>query len=379
MKQKSVVNFLSKLNNKFNIKIESKYMPKYTSKNTDHYISTRAGWVSKNTVEEITFENAFPYELERVPLFDGSGNKADFNGTKYWGLRCSDTGDFTGKPVPDSYQHLSNERFWDIVQNAVGGTDAKVENVGTFKNRARRYITVALGTDMDQFYVGQREFKNRFCLLDSIDMSSSLYGVNTSICIVCQNSFNAAMQDKSGLFRFKVRHSKNMIEGIENMEKGIESFIGVAKQFKHAMEVAASIPVNREEASEAFTGWIMKDSKDKVMSTRTRNTVERLGNLFVTGAGNKGETLLDAFSAVTDYYSHESSGGQEKDGFRMKQNESSNFGAGNRAKQDFFKHLFTTPKNLDERPAFNPTGFKNLREIGRKVEQETQNQIAMAN
>ena len=187
------------------------------------------------------------------------------------------------------------------------------------------------------------------------------------------------MQDKSGLFRFKVRHSKNMIVGIENMEKGIESFIGVAKQFKHAMEIAAEVPVKREEVSQAFTGWIMQDSKDKVMSTRSRNTVERLTELFSTGDGNKGETLLDTFSAVTDFYSHESSGGQDKDGFRMKQNESSNFGSGNRAKQDFYKRLFKTPDSLDKKPEFNKDGFKKLQEIGRKVKQETQNQIALAN
>ena len=253
------------------------------------------------------------------------------------------------------------------------------ENVGTFKNRARRYITVALGTDMDQFYVGQREFKNRFCLLDSIDMSSSLYGVNTSLCIVCQNTFNAAMQDKSGLFRFKVRHSKNMIAGIENMEKGIESFIGVAKQFKHAMQVAAEIPVKRKEVSEAFTGWIMKSNKDKVIPTQSRNRIERLTELFSTGEGNKGETLLDAFSAVTDFYSHESSGGKDKDNFRMKQNESSHFGAGNRAKQDFYNQLFDTPNDLQGKPEFNPKRFNGLKEIGRKVELETQNQIALAN
>jgi len=375
-----MVNFLSKLSNKLNTKLERHYMRKSESKNKDHFVSTTSTWLKKdNIVDEITFDNAFPYEFERQPLYDGNENHVSMNGTKWYGLLCSDTQEFTGKPVPESYQHLTNQRFWEIVQNAVGGTDAKVENVGTFKNRARRYITVALGTDMDQFYVGQREFKNRFCLLDSIDMSSSLYGVNTSICIVCQNSFNSAMQDKSGLFRFKVRHSKNMIVGIENMEKGIESFIGVAKQFKHAMEIAAEVPVKREEVSQAFTGWIMQDSKDKVMSTRSRNTVERLTELFSTGDGNKGETLLDTFSAVTDFYSHESSGGQDKDGFRMKQNESSNFGSGNRAKQDFYKRLFKTPDSLDKKPEFNKDGFKKLQEIGRKVKQETQNQIALAN
>ena len=97
------------------------------------------------------------------------------------------------------------------------------------------------------------------------------------------------------------------------MEKGIESFIGVAKQFKHAMQVAAEIPVKRNEVSEAFTGWIMKSNKDKVIPTQSRNRIERLTELFSTGEGNKGETLLDAFSAVTDFYSHESSGGKDKD------------------------------------------------------------------
>ena len=129
-------------------------MPKNTSKNKDHYISTNASWVSKDTVQEITFENAFPYEFERQPLYDANENHVSMNGTKWYGLTCSDTQEFTGKPIPESYQHLTNQRFWEIVQNAVGGTDAKVENVGTFKNRARRYITVALGTDMDQFYLG---------------------------------------------------------------------------------------------------------------------------------------------------------------------------------------------------------------------------------
>jgi hypothetical protein len=47
---------------------------------------------------------------------------------------------------------------------------------------------------------------------------------------------------------------------------------------------------------------------------------------------------------VTDFYSHESSGGEENAGFRWKQFQSSEFGSGNRAKTDFLSALFLTEK-----------------------------------
>ena len=119
-------------------------------------------------------------------------------------------------------------------------------------DRCRRFITVKLGTDLDQFNVGERLFKNRFSLLDSIDQSTNLYGVNSSTCVVCSNTFNIVMGDKSGEFRFKLRHSKNLVPKIENMEKAIEGFIGVSAQFKKALEIANGVPVKADEARSLF-------------------------------------------------------------------------------------------------------------------------------
>jgi len=134
-------------------------------------------------------------------------------------------------PVSESYQALTNGRFWEIVQNAVGGTGAVIESAGTIYDRCRRFITVKLGTDLDTFNVGDREFKNRFSLLDSIDGSTNFYGVNSSTCVVCANTFQMVMGDTTGEFRFKIRHSKNLLPKIENMEKAIDQFIGVTAQF----------------------------------------------------------------------------------------------------------------------------------------------------
>lgn len=307
-------------------------------------------------VPDVKFEDAFPYEIERRPIFLDDGQ--EWEGWSFF--RCSDDGKPAGKPVSDTYTEISNARFWEIVQNAVGGSGAVVESAGTLFDRCRRFITVRLGTEVDSFWVGNREFKNRFSLLDSIDGSTNFYGVNSSICVVCSNTFNMVLNDKSGEFRFRLRHSKNLIPKIENMEKAIENFIGVSAQFKAALEIAASIEVKHDEARNMFGGWAT--SEEGGISSRTYNTVGRLTDLFKGGAGNRGETLLDAFSAVTDYYSHESSGGED----RMKQSVSSEFGSGAKKKQDFFSSVFNVRK-IGETPEFNRQNFVNLIERGRNI------------
>ncbi len=310
-------------------------------------------------VPVITFDDAFPFEIERLPLL--VANDTPLEGWSYF--RCSDDGKPAGVPVSESYQALTNGRFWEIVQNAVGGTGAVIESAGTIYDRCRRFITVKLGTDLDTFNVGDREFKNRFSLLDSIDGSTNFYGVNSSTCVVCANTFQMVMGDTTGEFRFKIRHSKNLLPKIENMEKAIDQFIGVTAQFKKALEIANEIPVTPADARSLFAGWAGSDTNG--MSSRTFNTVTRLSELFQRGAGNNGETLLDAFSAVTDFYSHESSGGADQPGFRMKQTLSSEFGSASRKKQDFFNNLFSVDKQKNVN--FERQSFDNLVKNGRTL------------
>lgn len=322
--------------------------------NRDIQVGLEMAWHGMTkVVPEVKFEDAFPYEIERLPL-------PPLEGWSYF--RCTDDAQPCGVPVRDSYTAISNSRFWEIVNNAVGGSGAVVESAGTLFDRCRRFVTVKLNTDVDTFNVGGRDFKNRFSLLDSIDGSTNFYGINSSTCVVCSNTFAAVMGDKSGEFHFKLRHSKNLVPRIENMEKAIETFIGVTAQFKRALEIAHEIPVSVPNAREMFAGWVVSDREG--ISRRSYNTIGRLTDLFVGGAGNRGETLLDAFSAVTDYYTHESSGGEDQPGFRMKQTISSEFGAANRKKQDFFRQIF---KVGDDAPEFDRENFNSLVTNGRSV------------
>ena len=310
-------------------------------------------------VPVIKFDDAFPFEITREQLF--TETQAPLDGWSYF--RCSDDGKPAGKPVPETYTALTNARFWEIVHNAVGGTDAIIESAGTIFDRCRRFVTVKLGTDVDDFKVGDRTFKNRFSLLDSIDQSTNFYGVNSSTCVVCANTFQLVMGDDKGEFRFKLRHSKNLLPKIENMEKAIDAFVGVTAQFQSALTVANEIAVNETKARQLFAGWICDDEAG--LSTRSFNTVSRLTDLFKGGAGNRGETLLDAFSAVTDYYSHESSGGEDQPGFRLKQTISSEWGSGQKRKADFFNSVFTVKRG--KTPDFATQSFDDLVERGTRL------------
>jgi len=95
------------------------------------------------------------------------------------------------------------------------------------------------------------------------------------------------MGDTSGEFRFKMRHSKNLLPKIENMEKAIDQFVGVTAQFQKALTIANEIPVTPTDARSLFAGWAAAETNG--LSSRTFNTVNRLTELFQRGAGNNGE------------------------------------------------------------------------------------------
>lgn len=310
-------------------------------------------------VPEVTQAVAFPFELKEVPLYVQTGKLTRVPGFK--AFIASDDKELCGRPMPETYTALSNAEFWNVCQDALSGTGAAIESAGTIMDRSRRFLTIKLADDART--IGGRKFLARISLIDSIDGTTYFYAVNTATCVVCANTARMVMGDMAGEFRFKLKHSKGMRAKIEGMESQIEAMVGVQAQFNSALEMAASEPLAEGNARNLFSGWLGFDADS--LSTRAVNTAERLVGLYRAGAGNKGETLLDGVSAVTDFYSHESSGGEENDGFRWKQFNSSEFGAGARAKTDFLSSLFLTEKG--KVTGLNRNGMNEMQSRGQRL------------
>jgi hypothetical protein len=115
----------------------------------------------------------------------------------------------------------------------------------------------------------------------------------------------------------------------------VEAYFYTIRQFAKLLTALAEIPLDETTAKQFLVGFLyahdqhMIDDEtpqteiDKIeVSTRRMNQVGRMIELFKIGKGNKGENFADLFQGMTDYYTHESAGGDNV----QKQIDSSEFG-----------------------------------------------------
>ena len=136
-----------------------------------------------------------------------------------------------------------------------------------------------------------------------------------------------------------MRHTGQALTKLEGMSKAIDAHCGVTAEFQKAMSEFVTQPCKADLARQVFTGFIVRDENTEEVSTRAENQIDDLVTLFRTGKGNTGKDFADVFNATTDYYTHDSSGGDN----RWKQFESSEFGMGNRRKTEMFQLLRGQP------------------------------------
>lgn len=274
-------------------------------------------------------------------------------------LVCSDVPSLkVGAPYnPDSFTPVTNAAFLDMVRASIGGTDHKVVSVGSVRNRGRVFVSIEL-VGMEKFEAAGRKF-GAFLNFGHGNDKSSVIWVNTgNVCTVCDNTFSMNLfqvvqknegsqtEDRHGL-RVCQRHTKNVELKLPEIATLIDKAVGVQAEFAKALNELQAIPCSKSLATDMFAGFVGRTvpiikpedidetHKQAGLSGRARNTVNRLVELFETGKGNNGRDMSDTFGAVTDFYSHESSGGNDP----FKQVLSSDYGAGLEAKQLFWNRV----------------------------------------
>lgn len=217
----------------------------------------------------------------------------------------------------DTYSPLTNSEFLRIISEALQAASLPddVESCGSVFNRRRVFVSIPL-PGASEFNAGGREFRGFLNFLNSHDKSCEFMANYSNICVVCNNTFNANL-DTGGCI---IPHTKNMAARLEGLPDVIARAVGMQEEFTNDFLQLHSREISLSEARLLFASFMA--AKDG-LSTRAFNQVERLVALFIRGAGNKGETLADAFSACTDLYTHESAGEDVE-----KQYVSSEFGSG---------------------------------------------------
>jgi len=272
------------------------------------------------------------WDVERKPLtyVDVDGNEQE---TGYGILVGSDDDKIIGRPMTPSYKAISNEKFLDLVSDAMTKLPkAKIESVGSVCNRGKVFVTVSLD-GKSNYKVGDREFNDYLNFGNAHDQTSKLWINNTNTCTVCDNTFTYNLNDKSNMVGSAV-HRGDIELKLADLSNVVDDFLGTQADFRVKFTDLLKKKITDKKAQSLFTGFLMRNNPKEGLSTRCLNTVDSLNSLFKRGAGNRGENYADAFSAVTDYYTHNSTRGKGKN--RLNQYVSSEFGLGRMNKQSFW-------------------------------------------
>lgn len=294
---------------------------------------------------DIQSEKLFIEAETDAPLADEGGTprlqKVD---TGFRILRATDK-DENGNPImigggydPESFKPITNSAFLDMIAESIKNeTGIELVSCGSVMNRGRIFASLSLP---EKFQAAGRPFEAFLNFGQGHDRSSVLWGNTSNICTVCNNTFTANLMEQGKTMSLRVKHTRFSEMKLENGIRYIKGALEAQTLFVKKMDKLALSKVSEDTARELFAGFINGDMS--AMSTRAANIVETLVQLFKTGKGNNGENLADAFSAVTDYFTHDSAGDD-----KMKQFVSSEFGAGAEKKQLFWDIL--TGKDCDKK------------------------------
>lgn len=315
----------------------------------DKHQGIKQAWHGLTEVRPVlTLDDNWLTEWDLVPVvMEKRGEPSKWNI-----LECSDVPELEiGAPYnPNTFKPIDNKTFLGLVRDSIAGTEHKVASVLSCRNRGRVAISVEL-QGMEKFKAAGRNFSAFLNFGNGHDKSSVLWVSTSNICTVCDNTYsmnlaqveNKESKDAGDDIKMNLRHTKHAAIKLPAMAKLIDKAIGVQAEFQIELDAMTKIQLSEQNTRNLFAGFIGRNVEeiDKGLSTRAHNTVSRLMELHRAGLGNNGENLADSFQAITEYYTRESSGGDNK----MRQVVSSEFGAGQLAKASFFN----IARNADKR------------------------------
>lgn len=252
-------------------------------------------------------------------------------------LTGTDDDQVIGKPFAGSFTPVTNKQFLDMIGEAISNIKgAVIESVGSVNNRGRVFVSVSI-KGMDKYKLGTRTFEDFLNFGNGHDQTCAVWANASNICTVCDNTFTMNLEGAQKL-KIKVKHSKDVAARLENISEVIDAYAGTQAKFKAEFERLMNEPMTVDGANQLYAGWLTRSSvangESRDLGPKTLGKVNRLTELFENGKGNGGANRADAFSAVTDFYTHEST---RKSGQNVtRQVFSSEFGLGRMAKADFW-------------------------------------------
>lgn len=229
----------------------------------------------------------------------------------YFATLRTDTDEVLGV-VGKDYQIVQNLQAFEFFDSIVGGNDGILyETAGALGKGERIFITAKLP---DYIRVGRNDCIEKYLFLTtSHDGYGSITAAFTPVRIVCNNTLNAAMRNKTNCIRLK--HTANVQERL----KVAHRLLGLSNQLANELEevfnhwsriritdgqvkqlIQLAMTPNKE-TTQALKNGCLED-----LSALYKNTVEQVMEYAMASPTQQEETtkgtLFGAYNAITGYY-----------------------------------------------------------------------------
>lgn len=297
-----------------------------------------------------------------------------------------------GQPInPETYTVRDLAHIMQSVRNIFGEVPHEIASVGTYRNRTRYAVSIRL-PEMQSVESGERQFDLFLTVCGSLDKSEQeTFGIS-SVCVVCDNTFQLAMAEiaraatdlqsdkrkgkqvstdfsplQGGRHLASVRHTRNMGEALRQAEELTRYLVTGGHAIKMLLDELQKTPINSRDAKAVYAGFLhtigqtaaidlpddtfaqlvdKKDGEELTLSTRRANEIDEMIGLFQGGLGNRGETGLDLLSGFTERFSRRPLDSFRDDSQLARFVESSENGVFAERKTEFFNLLIDKPLRL---------------------------------
>lgn len=232
------------------------------------------------------------FEVEKVPLFDGSGRCIE----NVYSLQRSDTNQHLGV-VKEKYRPIQMNEMIDMISEASNRV-GDIDHIGYATSKGGRKIVIQSKYRKTLDVGGDKIDPYLYTVIDNTGMGSNKM-IPSTVRIACDNAFHliAANEEKSD----RARHSSTFVNQVEGMITNIVNGIATTRDFSKIVERLKNEKFTRDQMIQ-FTQKLIPLEDDE--STRRQNKREKLVELYEGGQGNVGESRWDAFNAITEYESH---------------------------------------------------------------------------
>ena len=214
-----------------------------------------------------------------------------------------------------NYTPFQNSELFTLAQELSDSCDVgklTIESAGSIYNGRRVWVLLK---------GGGREIKCRtpdaitpyIMLANSHDGTIALTGLPTWIRVVCNNTFSAALRSRSPL-QFRFRHTKNMLDRINEMKAMVSSFNDTIDDDTAVLDSMAKRSMSRDEIQSLWTDVLLKlegdwrDEKDHDIAERRKTKVvhglSRMARVFDLESQQFGANLYVAMNAMTNWIEH---------------------------------------------------------------------------